>query len=393
MLKEVAAEDLQIGMFIHDLGVSWWQHSFIRPRFKLESQSTLDAVRSCTPKVVIDTDKGSDVLSFQATSNVEVVVPAMQSPPKVTLDEELPVARKLISEARATVRQAMLDARTGAMSGLPQIRELAQTMMESFDRHPGALLSLIGLKTKDDYTFSHCVAVGTLMVALGKQLGLDDEQLREAGTAGLLHDVGKTLVPDALLNKPARLSAAEFEIVREHPQLGYRMLIDAGFEDSRALEVVLHHHERLDGRGYPDKLSGEHVTQLARMGAVADVYDAVTSDRCYHRAVQPANVLKMLLSESGAHFDGDIVHAFIRTVGIYPNRSLVRLKSGRLAAVLEQNEKDATSPIVKVFFSTKNNGPLVPYTLNPAVGGDPIESPEDPVDWKLDVNQLAGLEV
>jgi hypothetical protein len=128
------------------------------------------------------------------------------------------------------------------------------------------------------------------------------------------------------------------------------------------------------------------------MGAVADVYDAVTSNRCYHRAIQPASVLKMMLSESGTHFDGDIVLAFIRTIGIYPNRSLVRLKSGRLAAVLEQNEKNPTSPIVKVFFSTKNNEPLVPYTLNPAIAGDPIESAEDPVDWKLDVNRLAGFE-
>lgn len=395
MLKKIDTDELRIGMYVHDLGVSWRAHAFLLPRFRIDSAATLQAVRACTQAVLIDTDKGLDVAPPPAERPVPAV--AESEPPAaprihVSLDEELQVARKLLREARNSVRLTMQDARTGSISTIPHMRELAQRMMESTSRHAGALLSLAGLKTKDDYTFSHCVAVGAFMIALGKQLGLDDDELREAGTAGLLHDVGKSRIPDAVLNKPGRLTEAEFDIVRGHPLLGYRMLLDAGYEDSQALEVVLHHHERLDGQGYPDKLDGERVTRLARMGAVVDVYDAVTSERCYHKAMPPTAALQMLLSNAGNHFDGEIVRAFVKTVGIYPNRSLVRLKSGRLAVVLEQHPGNTATPTVKVFFSARSNEPILPCVLHLAQGTDAIASFEDPATWKLDVGRLAGLD-
>lgn len=390
MLKKIDVDALCIGMYVHDLSVPWYTHAFMRPRFCIDSAETLAAVRACTRSVVIDTERGVDVASITPAA-VETPATPTAAPTRVSLDEELQVARKLLREARDSVRQTMADARTGSISTIPHMREMAQQMMESASRQPGALLSLAGLKTKDDYTFSHCVAVGAFMIALGRQLGLTDDELREAGTAGLLHDVGKSRIPDEVLNKPGRLTDAEFDIVRTHPTLGYRMLRDAGYEDSQALEVVLHHHERLDGKGYPDALDAARITRLARMGAVADVYDAVTSDRCYHRAMPPTAALQMMLSDSD-HFDGEIVRAFVKTVGIYPNRSLVRLKSGRLAVVIEQHASNASTPIVKVFFSVRSNAPTLPVMLNLAHGTDAIVSAEDPVAWRLDVKLLAGLE-
>lgn len=399
MHKKVSVRDLRIGMFIHELGVPWWQHSFLLPRFRIDSQASLEKLRSCGAEfVVIDLDKGLDVEStapqIEVASPVEPepIAPVAPAPVRVSLDEELQVAEKLLRQARVAVKNTMRDARTGVISGIPQMRELAQGMMESATRNSGALLSLAGLKTKDDYTFAHCVATGAFMIALGTQLGMDEDELREAGTAGLLHDVGKMRVPDQILNKPGRLTEEEFKLMRAHPELGYQMLLDAGYEDSAALEVVLHHHERLDGRGYPHQLSTERLTRLARMGAVVDVYDAVTSDRCYHKAIPPTAALKMMLGDSGKHFDGDIVKAFIKTVGIYPNRSLVRLKSGRLAVVLEQCETDAKTPRVRVFFSIKSNLPMVPFDLNLAQGTDEILSFEDPDVWGLEVAKLSGLD-
>ncbi len=393
MHKKIAVEELRVGMYIHDLGVPWQQHDFLLPRFKVQTQETVHAIRACTHWVIIDTDKGIDAPSH-VPSTPE---PADQPPPviakiqRIGLQEELIVARKLLREARNTVKHTMEDARTGTISSIPQMREVAQRMMESTSRHPGALLSLVGLKTKDDYTFSHCVAVGAFMIALGKQLGLNEDELREAGTAGLLHDVGKSRIPGEILNKPGRLTEGEFEVVRAHPQLGYQMLLDTGYTESGALEVVHHHHERLDGNGYPDRLDSTQITRLMRMSTVADVYDAVTSERVYHKAMPPTAALQMLLSGAGTQFDGDIVRAFIKTVGIYPNRSLVRLRSGRLAVVLEQHTANTITPIVRVFFSINSDEPIPPYVVNLAHGTDAIVGFEDPDAWKLDIDQHAAI--
>lgn len=380
-------------MFIHDLGVPWQQHDFLLPRFKVQTPETIHAIRACTPWVIIDTDKGIDASSpvRSAPEPADQPLPAIARIQRVELQEELIVARKLLREARDTVKHTMEDARTGTISSIPQMREVAQRMMESTSRHPGALLSLVGLKTKDDYTFSHCVAVGAFMIALGKQLGLNEDELREAGTAGLLHDVGKSRIPGEILNKPGRLTEGEFEVVRAHPQLGYQMLLDTGYAESGALEVVHHHHERLDGNGYPGRLDSTQITRLMRMSSVADVYDAVTSERVYHKAMPPTAALQMLLSGAGTQFDGDIVRAFIKTVGIYPNRSLVRLRSGRLAVVLEQHTANTITPIVRVFFSINSDEPIPPYVLNLAHGTDAIVGFEDPDAWKLDIDQHAAV--
>lgn len=380
-------------MFIHDLGVPWQQHDFLLPRFKVQTPETIHAIRACTPWVIIDTDKGIDASSpvRSAPEPADQPLPAIARIQRVELQEELIVARKLLREARNTVKHTMEDARTGTISSIPQMREVAQRMMESTSRHPGALLSLVGLKTKDDYTFSHCVAVGAFMIALGKQLGLNEDELREAGTAGLLHDVGKSRIPGEILNKPGRLTEGEFEVVRAHPQLGYQMLLDTGYAESGALDVVHHHHERLDGNGYPGRLDSTQITRLMRMSSVADVYDAVTSERVYHKAMPPTAALQMLLSGAGTQFDGDIVRAFIKTVGIYPNRSLVRLRSGRLAVVLEQHTANTITPIVRVFFSINSDEPIPPYVLNLAHGTDAIVGFEDPDAWKLDIDQHAAV--
>lgn len=416
MLKTIPTAQLRTGMFIHDLGLSWWEHSFLRPRFPVDSPETLQRILATKAKtVVIDTTEGLDVAEVDdrpspATQAVAAATVAAQpvqaaaapgpkipmaveraakpvAPAKVSLQQELQVARKLVREARTAVQSAMADARTGRISSVPAIQGLAEGMVESAGRNPGALITLAGLKTKDDYTFMHCVAVGTFMIALGKQLGLNEDQLRDAGTAGLLHDVGKSRIPDSILNKPGKLTDDEFKVMRSHPQVGYDMLREAGYEDSAALEVVLHHHERLDGKGYPHGLSGADVTTLARMGAVVDVYDAVTSDRAYHRAIPPTAALKMLLASANAHFDEPIVRAFLATVGIYPNGSLVKLQSGRLAVVIEQTPEKPLAPQVRVFYSTKSQMPITALDLDLSQGGDTITGYEDPVKWGFDLGK------
>jgi len=166
---------------------------------------------------------------------------------------------------------------------------------------------------------------------------------------------------------------------------GYELLLESKGVPEAASDVCRHHHERMDGKGYPDKLADERITRIARMGAICDVYDAVTSDRPYKAGWDPAHALAQMASWQG-HFDPLIFQSFVKCIGIYPTGSLVKLKSGRLAVVLEQNPTALTKPRVKVFFSTKSHLPLRPEVLDLASSQcwDQIESRESPEKWKFD---------
>jgi HD-GYP domain-containing protein (c-di-GMP phosphodiesterase class II) len=274
-----------------------------------------------------------------------------------------------------------------AEDALPVVEEISNSVL----RNPGALISLARLKNKDDYTYMHSVAVCALMVSLAKQLDLDDEQTRQAGLAGLLHDVGKMMIPPEILNKPGKLTNAEFDMVKNHPVEGHKLLLDGTGICDVALDVCLHHHEKVNGSGYPDQLADEQISLYAKMGAVCDVYDAITSNRPYKNGWEPAESIRKMAEWSEGHFDKRIFQAFVRSIGIYPVGSLVKLDSQKLAVVTEQSVKSLLTPIVKIFFSIKSNGRIAPELLDLAQPGcrDKIVSFEEPAKWKIaDIHEL-----
>ena len=216
----------------------------------------------------------------------------------------------------------------------------------------------------------HSVAVCALMVALARQLDLPEDQVHEAGMAGLLHDIGKMAMPLDVLNKPGKLSDDEYAIMRSHPERGHAMLLAAQTAVSDAvLDVCLHHHEKVDGTGYPHRLAGEEISLLARMGAICDVYDAITSNRPYKTAWDASGSLARMAQWQG-HFDTQLLRAFVRTVGIYPLGSLVRLQSGRLGVVIEHHPQQLTAPRLKLFYSVRTRAaiPAGAGSLQPQCG-------------------------
>lgn len=270
-------------------------------------------------------------------------------------------------------------------------QQLVEEISDSVARNPGALISLARLKTVDDYTYMHSVAVCAMMVGLSKQLGLGEEQTRSAGMAGLMHDLGKALMPMDVLNKPGKLSPAEFQVIKTHPSEGYRLLSAGDKVDALVLDVCLHHHEKTDGSGYPKGLKAEEISLFAKMGAVCDVYDAITSNRPYKSGWDPAESLRKMAEWANGHFDAKVFQAFVKSLGIYPIGSLVKLSSGRLGVVVDQTGKSLTTPQIKVFFSTKSNLRIPPEIIDLSVSGvtEKIVSREDPAKWRFaDLNEL-----
>ena len=295
-------------------------------------------------------------------------------------------ARRLLERTRQAVQTMFDEARMGKALAVGQAYELVDDIASSVLRGGGVLLGLARLKTADNYTYMHSVAVCALMTALARELELPAEQVRSAGLAGLLHDIGKMAVPSAILNKPGSLSDAEFSSVRAHPAAGHRMLLEVDEIDPVALDVCLHHHEKLDGSGYPKGLCGEEISLYARMGAICDVYDAITSNRPYKQGWCPAESLRRMAAWRGGHLDATLFAAFVKCLGIYPLGTLVRLQSERLAVVVGQAAgKTLTSPKVRVFFSIRAGTCIAPCLIDLAAPGcqERIISTESAAQWGL----------
>lgn len=297
------------------------------------------------------------------------------------MGEELELAAAALQRSRGAITGMLNEARLGRTIRSEAAAAVVDDIAQSVWRNPSALISLARLKTKDDYTYMHSVAVCAMMIALAKQLNLPEAQQRAAGEAGLLHDVGKMLMPLEVLNKPGQLTDEEFAIMRSHPVRGHEALVACGTFSETTLDVCLHHHEKIDGTGYPHKRSGDQISLFSKMGAVCDVYDAITSNRPYKNAWDPAGSLARMAQWKG-HFDPQIFQAFVVSLGIYPVGTLVRLHSGRLAVVLDQNPGKLTQPRIKVFFSTKANMPVELRVIDLATDtSDRIVGREDPEQW------------
>lgn len=394
-IKRVEVRDVRPGMYVHDLNCGWLEHGFLRSRFLLREPAQIQKLKDHgISAIYIDTARGVDVAEAPTRDQVEAGLDrelrgsaaggAALAPARIPQREEAAAARKILGEAVGVVTGLLQDVRLGRQLEPDKARPLVKAMHASALRNPGALISLGRIKQADTYTFEHSVSICALLMSFCQALGMDAATVEEAGLGGLLHDIGKMKIPNEILNKPGKLTEDEFAVMKSHAALSREILSGVPGISTMVIQIAGEHHEKVAGGGYPLGLAGAEISQIGRMTAIVDVYDALTSTRVYRKGQEPTLVMKRLLEWSGSHLDHELVQRFIRTLGIYPVGSLVRLGSGRLAVVVEQGE-NLLKPTVRIVFDTARKVKLQPRDLDLSRSpAEEIQDYEDPSIWKLD---------
>lgn len=365
MIREIHVNDLKIGMHVHELGLRWMNHPFLRNRFRISNQSEIEKIRRCGIATVwIDTSRGEDVprphkpLGIPPTEALAAASKSQRAESEKEtwerIGQDTARSAQIFRETFPVVRQLMEEVRSGVKIDAHRISQQVEKFVESSIRNPGAMIAMVNLKGHDEYTFAHSIHVSVLSLALGTQIGLDRDELRLLGTGAMLHDLGKASIPLKILNKPGRLTEEEFRVIQTHPQLGVSHLAETGRgRRPEVLSCILDHHEKLDGTGYPRARTESELGRLPRIVSVADVYDALTSDRVYHKGTTPHNAVVILYGLRNTHFDSEIVNSLIRLVGVYPVASLVRLNTNEIAVVVAANPSDALRPEIEILTDPK----------------------------------------
>ncbi len=379
------------------------EHPFLVGAIKIKSDKTVEKIADLgVREVYIDTLKGLDVIDAPSETEVnadiehEMTAMFQQVKPIITsstLSEELKRSQKVYSEANKIISNIMHDVRIGKQIEVERIDPVVEKMANSILRNKDALLSLCRIKNKDNYTFLHSVSVGALLISFAHALDFKRDVIKQLGVGGMLHDIGKTKVPNEILNKPGKLTEDEFVIMKSHVVHGCSILRKTPGIAQVSFDVAAQHHERFDGSGYPLKMKNMEMSVYGQMASIVDVYDAITADRCYHKGMEPTVAIRKMFEWSKFHFNPNLLRTFIHTVGIYPVGTLVMLESGKIGVVIEQCETDMTRPLVRIIFDTKKSSFITPKDIDLAKplgqgGGDKIVNYESPAKWNIDPNKF-----
>jgi HD-GYP domain-containing protein (c-di-GMP phosphodiesterase class II) len=375
MIKRIPISALKVGMYITDLNNDWIPHNTQRKRGVIKREETIEKIRKMGVQFVyIDAQRGTDTQDSETASEVEK---RNEAALQKAGEQEL-------------VGSFMNSAKIGASIDIAPIHNLAHELQSSVARNANALGCLGRIREKDNYLLEHSVNLSVLMTIFGQYRELSADIMHQTVVGALLHDLGKILTPDEVLHKPGRLSPEEFEVMKLHARHSRDILSATEGIGELTVITAAQHHERMDGTGYPEGLKGEQISVYGRMVAIADVYDAITANRVYHRGMTPTQGLKKLLEWSGNHLDPALVKQFIRCIGLYPVGSLVLLDSGRLGVVVEINEVDQRLPIVRVMYHTKFRMPITVTTIDLSKAGsqDRILRAVDPDEYRIDVRKF-----
>lgn len=357
MQRKVAAEDIELGMYVARLDRAWEESPFLFQGFVVSTAEELGQLRALCKFVFVDEDL-SEYEDRTLMRSVEVkpqgkvratrteMHRVTEAEHKLTFETEVRKAAVLRTKTRDYVAKLFEDVRLGFAVDTETAKAVVHELVETITEDANTALWLTSLKNVHEYTAQHCINVSVLAIVFGKHLGFTQDQLKLIGLGALLHDVGKMNTPPEVLNKPGKLTAEEFEVIKRHPVDGYETMLATGNVPDQSLQIIKYHHERLSGRGYPDGLKGDQISTAVLMVAIADVYDAMTSERVYHEGLPAHDALKALYQVAPGEFGKKLMEEFIRCIGVYPVGSVVELFSGDIGIVMSVDPENKLRPLV-----------------------------------------------
>ncbi|MGE4317739.1 MAG: HD-GYP domain-containing protein [Deferribacterales bacterium] len=358
-MNKVKVSSLQIGDEIVKFDQSWLQTDFISHKIKISGQSVIEKLQRNGVEYVYIKPKNTELKKLEqleSGNNDEAIQELTGSIPHAHINlNELNHASEIYFESMKIISGVLGDVKSGKMFNSTAVKHIAENITDMTLRNKGAMVSMTKLKKFDDYTFHHSMNVSIFAASLASHLGLDKEDIAIAAYSGLMHDIGKVLIPESILNKPGKLTDEEFKIIKNHVLLGYEFLKRQGVADEN-LALVLEHHERHDGSGYPGGLKDDQISIHGKIGAVVDIYDAITSDRVYHKGLAATDALKLMFQWTDKHINKSVFEFFVKNIGIYPVGSIVITASGELAVVGKINSGKPTDPVIVSFMKKDGTG-------------------------------------
>ncbi|QYK01280.1 HD-GYP domain-containing protein [Shewanella psychrotolerans] len=347
-LMKLAVPHLRLGMFVQAID-SQGLVNITNPG-QIKNRETINKLsKNGIEYVWVDVERSAEGCGLRKKS----IKPEITSK-KINRAQSQDKAKRLMAEAKGLVQKVLSETFEGKAIEVAPFEYLADNMIESVMLDDDAFKCISALRSKDAYLLEHSINVAFLLVTFGKYLSLERDELKHLAVGGILHDIGKVKVDNKILHKPGRLTPEEFEHMKLHQVYAKEILAETPDLPQISRDVCLMHHEKLDGKGYPNGLKGEQLSLHGRMSCIIDIYDALTATRCYKEAMSPAAAFKILLSLTPFHLDEKLVYEFIRCIGVYPVGSLVQVSDGRIGIVWDAKGRDALHPILKCFYSIKH---------------------------------------
>jgi putative nucleotidyltransferase with HDIG domain len=361
----VDVADLTLGMYIVEIDRPWLESPFLFQGFPINNQSELDEVRQVCEYVFVDPEKSTEdvrpnlrTLASKAGSrntSGNTHLPGAGKARGSGFHEQLYLARRIYNNTRGYVLKTYQDVRAQRAVDIGSARKIVTELTDNISINPHAMMWLTYLKERHEYTLTHSINVCILALTFGRHMKLHRSELELLGLGALLHDIGKLRIPNAILDKPGKLTPEEFAIMKTHPQEGYNILKVDKTLPIESLEIVLHHHERVNGNGYPGNFKSDEITLITKMASIVDVYDAITSDRCYHDGISPYLALQNIYSWAKNDFDKPLVQEFMSCMGLYPVGTIVVLSNGQTGIVISNTHATHLRPMVMLIKDSENN--------------------------------------
>ncbi len=354
---KVYVEDLKVGMYVSNLDRPWLETPFLFQGFILEEESQVEQLREYCQYVYVDELKCNVPLHKSRQSSANIVkkiesssVITKRDSPKykttVPVETEVTVAKQVYKSVDGVINGIMDDVYSGKAIQVLSLKRSITPMIESVIRNPDALMWVAMIRKRDDYLYNHSLNASMLAVTVGRQIGLSKDELHDLAMGAMLFDIGKMKLPKELLQKPGKFSKEELLVTKKHVQFGVETLQGTQDINRNIMDMVKYHHERHDGSGYPYHLKGTDIPLFARIAAVVDCYDAITSIRPYAEPLSPYEAIIKLYEWRDVDFQSEIVEQFIQAIGLYPTGTLVEMTSGQVGVILAQNRVRRLKPRV-----------------------------------------------